>query len=137
MNTIFKSVRKRCVDIFCIGFQIVDGGVVKIKSAVFFNRASGKDAVAVIIFGREQRDMIKNTLHLKAPGNWINDPNGFIYYQGKYHLFYQHFPYAPVWGTLIPDFGVPCVCRMADGLVTDDRNDLLFGVPVIEVEAVF
>lgn len=51
---------------------------------------------------KERHDalMIKNTLHLKAPGNWINDPNGFIYYQGKYHLFYQHFPYAPVWGTM-------------------------------------
>ena len=44
--------------------------------------------------------MIKDILHLKAPGNWINDANGFIYYQGKYHLFYQHFPYAPVWGTM-------------------------------------
>lgn len=44
--------------------------------------------------------MVRDTLHLKAPGNWINDPNGFIYYQGKYHLFYQYFPYAPVWGTM-------------------------------------
>lgn len=44
--------------------------------------------------------MIKDILHLKAPGNWINDPNGFIYYHGKYHLFYQHFPCAPVWGTM-------------------------------------
>ena len=43
---------------------------------------------------------MKNILHLKAPGNWINDPNGFIYYQGRYHLFYQCFPYAPVWGTM-------------------------------------
>ena len=39
-------------------------------------------------------------LHLKAPGNWINDPNGFIYYKGRYHLFYQYFPYGPVWGTM-------------------------------------
>lgn len=39
-------------------------------------------------------------VHLKAPGNWMNDPNGFIYYKGKYHLFYQYFPYAPVWGTM-------------------------------------
>lgn len=39
-------------------------------------------------------------MHLKAPGNWINDPNGFIYYGGKYHLFYQHFPYGPFWGTM-------------------------------------
>lgn len=44
--------------------------------------------------------MVKQSLHLKAPGNWINDPNGFIYYQGKYHLFYQHNPYAPVWGNM-------------------------------------
>ena len=44
--------------------------------------------------------MKENILHLKAPGNWINDPNGFIYYKGQYHLFYQHFPYAPVWGTM-------------------------------------
>lgn len=39
-------------------------------------------------------------LHLKAPGCWINDPNGFIYYKGKYHLFYQCFPYASSWGTM-------------------------------------
>lgn len=39
-------------------------------------------------------------IHLKAPNNWINDPNGFIYYKGQYHLFYQYFPYAPQWGTM-------------------------------------
>ena len=44
--------------------------------------------------------MIQDTLHLKAPGNWINDPNGFIFYKGQYHLFYQHFPFAPRWGTM-------------------------------------
>ncbi|WP_296880117.1 glycoside hydrolase family 32 protein [Thomasclavelia sp.] len=38
--------------------------------------------------------------HLCAPANWINDPNGFIYYQGNYHLFYQHFPYENRWGTM-------------------------------------
>lgn len=39
-------------------------------------------------------------IHLKAPGGWINDPNGFIYYKGEYHLFYQYFPYAARWGTM-------------------------------------
>ena len=43
---------------------------------------------------------MKNILHVKAPGNWVNDPNGMIYYKGQYHLFYQHFPYAPRWGTM-------------------------------------
>lgn len=44
--------------------------------------------------------MNRNKIHLKAPQNWINDPNGFIYYKGSYHLFYQHFPYSPRWGTM-------------------------------------
>ena len=44
--------------------------------------------------------MKRQRLHLKAPDNWINDPNGFIYYKGYYHLFYQYFPYGPRWGTM-------------------------------------
>lgn len=43
---------------------------------------------------------MKNILHLKAPGDWINDPNGFIYYKGEYHLFYQYFPGNTHWGTM-------------------------------------
>ncbi len=41
-----------------------------------------------------------DTLHLKSPRGWINDPNGFIYYRGEYHLFYQRFPYAARWGRM-------------------------------------
>lgn len=44
--------------------------------------------------------MKRHSLHLKAPDNWVNDPNGFIYYKGYYHLFYQYFPYGPRWGTM-------------------------------------
>lgn len=44
--------------------------------------------------------MNRQRLHLKAPDNWVNDPNGFIYYKGNYHLFYQYFPYGPRWGTM-------------------------------------
>ena len=43
--------------------------------------------------------MSRDRLHLKAPDHWVNDPNGFIYYQGNYHLFYQYFPYGTMWGT--------------------------------------
>lgn len=38
--------------------------------------------------------------HMAAPVGWVNDPNGFCYYKGNYHLFYQHHPYAPKWGPM-------------------------------------
>lgn len=44
--------------------------------------------------------MNTSLLHLHAPDHWINDPNGFLYYQREYHLFYQYFPYADAWGTM-------------------------------------
>lgn len=36
--------------------------------------------------------------HLMGECGWINDPNGFIFYNGLYHCFFQYNPFEPFWG---------------------------------------
>ncbi len=38
--------------------------------------------------------------HMLPPVGWMNDPNGLIYFGGRYHLYYQFNPYAPEPGTM-------------------------------------
>ena len=38
--------------------------------------------------------------HLSARVGWMNDPNGFSLYRGKYHMFYQYHPYDSHWGPM-------------------------------------
>ena len=54
------------------------------------------------LIGKEERP----DFHLTPRTGWMNDPNGFSYYKGRYHLFYQYFPYALEWGTMHWGHGV-------------------------------
>ncbi len=38
--------------------------------------------------------------HFSPEANWMNDPNGMVYYEGEYHLFYQYYPDSTVWGPM-------------------------------------
>jgi fructan beta-fructosidase len=38
--------------------------------------------------------------HFSPEKKWMNDPNGMVFYEGEYHLFYQYYPDSTVWGPM-------------------------------------
>lgn len=43
---------------------------------------------------------MRQTWHFMPQVGWMNDPNGLIYFRGRYHLFYQFYPYDGFWGMM-------------------------------------
>ncbi len=45
-------------------------------------------------------ELYRNQYHFSQYAHWNNDPNGLVYYDGYYHLFYQHHPYSNYWSDM-------------------------------------
>jgi len=94
------------------------------------------------------REPYRPQFHFTPAKNWMNDPNGMVYYQGEYHLFFQHNPFGDQWGHIswghavsrdlvhweqlgvaIPEDEAKHELIFSGSAVVDERNTSGFGTP--------
>jgi len=57
-------------------------------------------SVAQQISPEVYKEQHRPQIHFSPKAHWTNDPNGMVYYKGTYHLFFQYYPNASVWGPM-------------------------------------
>ncbi|GAA0853126.1 glycoside hydrolase family 32 protein [Aliiglaciecola litoralis] len=100
-------------------------------------------AILVLIAGCTTKVIVETAteqfrpkFHYTPPANWMNDPNGMVYYEGEYHLFYQYHPNSTVWGPM--HWGHAVSTNLLDwqtlpiALYPDEQGTIFSGSAVID-----
>lgn len=71
-----------------------------VAACVGFKKEPSNQKVNKGPLNKKYREAHRPQFHFTPNSMWMNDPNGMVYYEGEYHLFYQYYPEDIVWGPM-------------------------------------
>ena len=70
----------------------------RLRLLILLTAALGLSSGPVLAEAGYYSEPFRPQFHFTPQSNWMNDPNGLVYYEGEYHLFYQYNPFGNTWG---------------------------------------